>query len=341
MRPRSLALALAVVATSAVACTAVRGDDPDARALVRLAAAARPPAGSNWPLPPSKLEHDFVHHHFKVLSHEPIGAGVTGAVKEKVRVSAHGDEFSVKWKRMPRGADGWNNAPRKEIAAYEIQKWFLDPQDYVVPTTMLRCTPLARFRAVEADAEPTLPGTRCVLGTVTAWLEDVTVPGELYDEDRFFREPSYAYHMVSFNLLAYLIDHRDGRRGNFLVAKDEDNRRVYAVDNGIAFGAWLFNYFVRNWNDIRVPALRREAVERLRRIGPAELDALGVLVEMRADAAGVLQPVEPAANLDPERGARVAPGRLQLGLTRDEIEDVAERLEELLEDVDEGEIAVY
>jgi hypothetical protein len=55
----------------------------------------------------------------------------------------------------------------------------------------------------------------------------------------------------------------------------------------------------------------------------------------------VLRPVPFSANSDPSRGSRVAEGWLQLGLTEDEIEDIEERLEELLEAVDSGERAVF
>ena len=49
--------------------------------------------------------------------------GVMGVKKLRVRLGSEGEEYFVKWKRAPSGdADGWNNTPRKEIAAYEIQK---------------------------------------------------------------------------------------------------------------------------------------------------------------------------------------------------------------------------
>jgi hypothetical protein len=201
--------------------------------------------------------------------------------------------------------------------------------------------PVGRYRAVLGDGEPTIPGTSCIVGTVTVWLENVIEPEELYEEERFFRDRRYAYHMGSFNILTYLIDHRDGREGNFLVAKDARNRRVFSVDNGISFGALLFNYFVPNWNDIKVPALRREAIERLRNLGPQRLEQLGVVTEMRADAKGVLRHVEPTANADPEAGVRIRPGWLQMGLTRGEIEAVGNRLRSLLAAVDAGKVPVY
>jgi hypothetical protein len=142
--------------------------------------------------------------------------------------------------------------------------------------------------------------------------------------------------MAYFNLLTYLIEHRDGREGNFLVADDPGDRRIFSVDNGVAFGSLLTNWFVPNWQKIRVPSLPRQSIDRLRKVTPEQLDALGVVTEMKADAAGVLRVVPPGANAAPRKGARVETGWLQLGLTRKEIEHVKQRIDRLLADVDAG-----
>jgi hypothetical protein len=269
---------------------------------------------------------------------KPIAEGVTGAYKLGLAFP-DGKTLDVKWKEVPRGSgDGWNNSPRKEIAAYAIQRWFLDEADYVVPTPVPRCIALDRYAAVERQAEPTLPGTRCVLGIAVAWMEDVT-PDGVWDPARFARDPHYAAHVADFNLLTYLIEHKDGRRGNFLLSKDPADPRVFAVDNGISFDAFPWNFLVTNWHRIRVPWLRREAVNRLRAVSPAKIAALGTLAELAADEDGILRPVvPPGPNLDPDEGARIAPGRVQFGLTDDDIEDLEERIEELIEDVDEGDV---
>ena len=51
----------------------------------------------------------------------------------------------VKLRRADPGADSFNNVPRYDLAAYELQKLFLDPAEYVVPPTALRMVPLADF----------------------------------------------------------------------------------------------------------------------------------------------------------------------------------------------------
>lgn len=90
-----------------------------------------------------------------------------------------------------------------------------------------------------------------------------------------------------------------------------------------------------------MPAIRRAVVERLRRVDAARLAALASLTELRADAAGGMDPVEAAKPIDPSLGARVVPGRVQLGLTTTEIADVAERIKTLLDDVDRGALSVF
>jgi hypothetical protein len=98
---------------------------------------------------------------------------------------------------------------------------------------------------------------------------------------------------------------------------------------------------VTNWDTLHVPALRRASVERLRRLDPAALEALLVVAELRADADGFLRPVPPGPVADPELGTRVDPGHIQLGLTRAEVDAIAERRTRLLEQVDHGEVPVF
>jgi hypothetical protein len=172
-------------------------------------------------------------------------------------------------------------------------------------------------------------------------MENVTVPDVLYDEERFATDPNYAARMADFNLLTFLIDHKDARRGNILVSKDEADRRVFAIDNGISFDAWVWNYFVRNWNDIRVPALRKKSVDRLRDVKPEEIRALAVLAELRLMPNRILEPVSHSAPMSETEGARRDGDVIQFGLMADEVDDVMEQIEEVIEAVDDGEIPVF
>jgi hypothetical protein len=300
------------------------------------------PPGNNWPISARRAERLFTRGQIEMSSAKPTETGVAGAYKAEVEFPPDPRPVTIKWKPASGGdMDDWNNNPRKEVAAYVIQQWFLEPRDYVVPTTAVRCAPLPSYRRIDPEAAPTIDGTRCVLGMVSLWLDHVTVPETLYDPERFARDYRYAYHLADFNVLAYLIRHRDGRAGNILVADDDANRRVFAVDNGISFDGLVYNFLVSNWDEIRVPAIRREVVEELRDVDREDLDELGTLVELRADKQGVLRAARPTTPIDPTQGIRTAPGRVQMGLTTAEIDGLAARIRALLERVDQGTLAVF
>jgi hypothetical protein len=78
---------------------------------------------------------------------------VTGARRLEVDLDKR---VWVEWKPMPRLLDGINDSPRKELAAYQFQELFLDPGDYVVPTSAPCCLETAYFHA---DAERVLEGS--------------------------------------------------------------------------------------------------------------------------------------------------------------------------------------
>ncbi len=310
--------------------------------VLKLASAPSPGPGTNWVLPPDGLLKRLRYEEFEIRSLKETASGKTGALKARLFFPADGVEFDVKWKAVPHAtADGWNNSPRKELAAYALQQLFLDPEDYVVPTVTLRCVPLETSRLQAPKAVVNVEGTRCVLGVMSIWLRNVASPDRLYDEGRFLEDPNYAYHMANLNLLTYLIDHRDWHESNILVSSDSGNRRVFAVDNGIAFDSWVYKFWVSHWNSIRVPALRKESIDRLRDATRSELDKLGVLIQMEIDENRILRPVAADVNWEPSKGARVLPGMIQLGLTESEIDGLAERMQELLEEVDAGNIPLF
>jgi len=143
-----------------------------------------------------------------------------------------GDRFSVKGKLAPTSLDGINNSPRKELAAWKLQALFLDPVDFTVPSTAMRCAPIAEWNERHDPQGPTIPGTSCMLWETAIWMENVTVPDDLYKEELFLYDVTYAYHLANFNIFAYLINLRDNRKGNVLVSKDDSNRRVFAPTSG-------------------------------------------------------------------------------------------------------------
>jgi hypothetical protein len=306
----------------------------------RLGDAPPPPRANAFPLPPEQLEKLMGDDGIEILGLEPTPSGIAGAMKMEASYPTLERPLFFKWKPAPRGGDGWNNTPRREIAAYRVQQWFLDPQDYVVPTPRAVCIPFEAFPD-DVSEQQSFDGTECVFGVQTVWLVDVASPDRLYEPSRFYRDPNYARHLAHYNLLTYLIENRDTRAANYLVFDDESNRRVYSVDNGISFGVWLYNFFVSHWNEIRVPALPLEAIERLRAVTPEDLEALAVVEQLRRDHDGMLREDDASPAFDADSGVRVRGDVIQLGLRRSEIDEVGERLRELLNAVGEGEIPVF
>ena len=329
--PRT-ALAFAVALCAACA-------QPHAGPLPPRAAAKPHPATRELGRPAAEVQRLLDTAPFELRDVKRAEGGVMGVSKATAHFPAQRVDLPIKWAPAPSASlDAWNAAPRKEIAAFAVQQWFLEPDDWIVPPTSIRCVPLSGY-PVEPKPAATVQGTRCVLGLVAAWLNDVKPPEVIYDPDRFAKDRTYAASVADFNLLTYLIEHRDGRGGNILVSADGE--RVWSVDNGIAFGNLVWNYFVTNWDVLRVPALRKASIDRLRRVTKADVDALLVVRELRADRQGVLQPVKPGAAFDPSSGARVRGTQVQLGLSRTEVDAVADRLRALLEHVDAGEIKTF
>jgi hypothetical protein len=300
----------------------------------------------NWQLPPHELETVIYQRALtgKELMEEAkrTAHGTTGALYVITEDAVTGKELKWKLKKMvPGWLDSFNTSFRKELAAYEVQKFFLDPEDYVVPTALPVCVPRERYLKIIGYAAASLEGTDCVMCLASTWLVNVTIPDELYDESRFLKDPTYAYYMSNFNILTYLIQHRDARVGQFLVAKDDKRRQVFSVDNGISFGFWPYNFFIRQWDTIHLPALRQDSIDRLRKIQRRDLDHLEVIVQMEKDENGFLKPVPPGENMNPKNGATYIDGKLQYGLTRSNIDDLWERIQSLISEVDSGNIQVF
>jgi hypothetical protein len=243
----------------------------------------------------------------------------------------------VKLRRAEPGAEAFNNVPRYDLAAYELQKLFLDPTEYVVPPTALRMVPLADFARYSPEAMRTFTAADQVLAVAQYWLWDIKVIADVYDPQRFADDPAYARHIGQLNIFTHLVDHRDANVGNFLIGRAESGARVFSIDHGVAFAS-IDSDRSKLWQPIRIDRLPADTVARLRTITPAMLqDRLGVLVQWRLQD-GRYVAVSPGANLWESRGVRRKGDDLQLGLTRDEIISIQKRLERLLRRVDAGEL---
>jgi hypothetical protein len=243
----------------------------------------------------------------------------------------------VKWAAAPRGGDSFNNRPRYEIAVYEIQKLFLDEEDYVVPPTVARAMPLDEYPREHAVIS-TFGGTDAVVVLMQYWLSNVT--GEdVYDKNRLKNDSVYARHLADMNILTYLVRHADAGPGNLLISTVATNPRLFAVDNGVTFGE--ISNRPDDWRNLLVDHLPRGTVERLRAISEEDLHrALGVLVQFEVRDGQLVQ-VEPTENLSPGDGVRREGNVIQFGLTSGEIRGVHGRLQDLLKDVDEGKYEIF
>ncbi len=247
--------------------------------------------------------------------------------------------IQVKWAIFAPNAEVFNNSPRYEIAAYEFQKMFLDESDYVVPPTLSRAFNLDWYAQMDASAKPTFGRTASVLVTLQYWLGAVS-SDSVFDLKRFDRDTVYARHLANLNVFTYLIKHNDANVGNVLISSSAVSPRLFAVDNGLAFGVEESDRGT-DWRELRVSKVPLKTVERLRQITREDLDrTLGVVAEYEIRDR-VFFPVEKTANTTRGRGVRKSDTRLQLGLTRLEIDGVEQRLRNLLRRVDSGRLKTF
>jgi hypothetical protein len=236
----------------------------------------------------------------------------------------------AKWASAPRGGGRFNNEPRYEAAAYEIQKLFLDESDFVVPPTIIRAFPLSFVTEHMPEQRATFSeAPQSVVIALQYWLLNVQ-PTQFWHPRRVESDTLYAMRIANFNILTHLIGHMDGNTGNFLWSTEADPH-VFSVDNGVSFGSEPSDRSLE-WKDMRVRRLPRATIERLAEVTLEDLEAaLGVLVEYEIRD-GALVEVEPGPNLGRNRGVRKKDDRIQFGLTGREIRDVDSRLRRLVRD---------
>lgn len=250
-------------------------------------------------------------------------------------------EMEAHWKPVAAPGEGFNNEPRYELAAYRLQAMFLDEENYVVPPQVLRSMPVEAYREYAPARTPTLRGTRSVLFLLSYWIQDLAVDTvDPFDEVTFEYDDTFARHFANTNVLTHIIDHKDGNHGNVLVSMNSMNRRVFAVDNDVAFRSQVSDRGDR-WRQLHVDRLPARTVERLREISLADLEReLGVVAEFRI-VDDHLVPTGLGPNLGANRGVRIEDDRVQFGLTAREIRDVASNIERLLRDVDRGRLQTF
>ena len=209
-----------------------------------------------------------------------------------------------------------------------------------MPPTVARAIPIEFYQELYSRAGPTFHNTQSVLVVLQYWLFNVT-DEDVWDEDRFEADPAYARHFANFNILTYLVRHNDENQGNYLISRVEDNPRVFSVDNGLSFSSEASDRGYR-WRSLRVDRLPATSVERLRAVTEeALMDKLRTVAQFRILPSGHLTAEEPGPTVDDWRGIRRDGEVLQIGLTEREIRGVWGRIQDLIEDVDEGRIEVF
>jgi hypothetical protein len=315
------------------------------RTLCLLAAAALlpPSAGAaaqdlNIALPVDSLEYLMRTDPFEMPDELPGLRGAEDRIKNPELTFSDGTTFMVKWVAASAGGEDFNNVPAHELAAYEFQRLFLEEHERVVPPTALRAVPLEWYRTLDTEVDPTFRGTRSVVVVLQYFLTFIT-DEDVWNENRFETDPAYARHWANLNLFTYLIRHSDSNTGNVLISEIGEPR-IFAVDNGVAFNSQDSNRGTL-WRTLHVTRFSASTVERLRGITEEQLhETLGVVAqwEIRNEE---LVSVPRTENVNPRQGVRRRDDSVQIGLTRDDIDDVWYRLEVFLGRIDNGQYQTF
>lgn len=252
--------------------------------------------------------------------------------------------FRVRWRAQ--SSAGLINEPRKELAAYAVQKLFLNEQELVAPPTVAICLPLADYRRFEANEPPTFENIDCVLGFASYWLEGVEDVGAarnsgtlhesagIWDRQLFETDPVYRSSVSSANVFTYLINHGDAHEKQFMLERTPAGLRTYVVDNSIAFLSIKNPMLIvrEDWSQLRIPSIPARLVARLKALTVADLRALSSIAELEKRDR-MLVPSRPGLEPIPSDGHAMSwqGARLRIGLSNQEIELVAARIRELLE----------
>jgi hypothetical protein len=306
--------------------------------LAFTSSAAGAPEGGNFAFTVEYIENRLLAP-IAVRDMEQARPAIAGDRSARVTLAGEDGEsdMDVHWKPVAPPGRGFNNEPRYELAAYRLQKLFLDECEYVVPPVVLRSLAVEEYHKLRGYTLPaTIRGTNSVLFMLSYWLQNVT-NRDPWDPARFDADPRYARHWGNLNILTHLIDHKDANIGNLLVSRHADDPRVFAVDNDVAFSSEESDVG-DTWRRLQVDRLPKRTLERLREISRQDLDReLGVVAELEV-VDGLLIPVQPGANLSPRNAVRRAGDRIQFGLTRTEIGAVLRRVDRLLLQADRGRI---
>jgi hypothetical protein len=282
----------------------------------------------------------------RILGMDDTPGGLQGAkiLTLEGRLGARSVTFRARW-RAQSSAD-LINEPRKELAAYAVQKLFLADHELVVPPTAAYCFPLAEYRRFAPDQKASFSNVDCVFGFVTYWLEGVKTvssareegwlraQGEsLWDPQLFERDATYRASVSNCNLLMHLINHGDAHAEQMLLEQTPHGLRAYVVDNSVAFLSIKNPMLIlrEDWSNLQVPSLPPPAIARLQTVTERDLSRLGTIQELELQGRRLLAK-EPSGEEAASDGSEMSwhDGRLRIGLTKGEIALVAARIRGVL-----------
>lgn len=260
--------------------------------------------------------------------------------------------FRAKW-RAQSTAHRLND-PRREIAAYAVQKLYLDPEDYVVPPAAMHCFPLGQYRKiVEPNATPR-GELRCEYGTLEYWLENALdlktaedegwfSSYELFDARLFRTEEIYRRSLANMNLFLYLIDHGDSHKKQFVFTRVRRSLHAWDVDNSIAFSLYRNPRLTPqlDWSILHVPAVPKNSIERLRKLSLDDVRELLVIEQLELQNGMLVRGVRSTPAMQLDYGLRWAGNTLQVGLTESEVNRLWNRIRSAVRRVDAGELRSF
>jgi hypothetical protein len=250
--------------------------------------------------------------------------------------------FRAKWR--PQSSADLINEPRKELAAYAVQRLFLADDELVSPPTVAHCFPLEEYRLFAHDEPATFSVADCVLGFASYWLEDVQSvsaahrdgalgSGEgVWDAARFDRDTLYRESVAKTNLLMFLIKHGDAHDEQFLLELTPKGARAFVVDNSIAFLSIPNPMLLirKDWSNIQVPWLPKRAIERLRQLTDEDYARLGIVAELELKERQLVTPSKLERATSDGTAMSWHGSRLRFGLTSKEIDLVRSQVSTLL-----------
>lgn len=305
----------------------------------------------------SSIERFMARDGHTIVSAEPVSAGAQGAIALALE-SSDGTRLRVKWRTQVSAE--LTNEPIGELAAHRLQALFLDEPDYVVPPAVAHCFALQPYRAaIDPDAEP-LEEDGCVLGYLSYWLVGSTSLGEgreagifptppggpaawdtnLFDAERFERDPAYRRAFALANLVLFLTANGDAHAGQLMFY--EQPLHLFVVDSSMAFRVPANPRMgLREEDlgaDLLAPAIPARVAERIRGLTPADVQRLLVLDELTLPSGAR---VEPSEAFETDQHVRRSGDRLQVGLTSSEIGLLWNRVTELQRRLEDGDLGTF